>query len=139
MLIVEGTLSFLAPPYRNEGLCLLEKGRLRSQQGKRPSREEAKAERPSLSLSLEAERREDQDAVRAGQVPGAWHQAGTADTKTWAAGGFCVRQDFRERGGSGLPRNPQTKQGEGEDRRGRGRLPGGAFWWVDWRVFPAPS
>ncbi|KAK1333244.1 hypothetical protein QTO34_006785 [Cnephaeus nilssonii] len=55
---------------KNEGLCLLEKGRLRSQQGKRPSREEAKAERPSLSLSLEAERREDQDAVRAGQVPG---------------------------------------------------------------------
>ncbi|XP_014402166.1 PREDICTED: protein FAM228B isoform X3 [Myotis brandtii] len=46
-----------------EGLCSLEKGPLHSQQGKRPDHEEAKAERPSLSLSLKAERREDQDAV----------------------------------------------------------------------------
>ncbi|XP_059516407.1 protein FAM228B-like isoform X1 [Myotis daubentonii] len=50
---------------KNEGLCSLEKGLLHSQQGKRPSPEEAKAERPSLSLSLKAERREDQDAVSA--------------------------------------------------------------------------
>ncbi|XP_005874982.1 PREDICTED: protein FAM228B isoform X2 [Myotis brandtii] len=48
-----------------EGLCSLEKGPLHSQQGKRPDHEEAKAERPSLSLSLKAERREDQDAVSA--------------------------------------------------------------------------
>ncbi|XP_006767659.1 PREDICTED: protein FAM228B [Myotis davidii] len=50
---------------KNEGLCSLEKGPLRSQQGKRPDPEAAKAERPSLSLSLKAERREDQDAVSA--------------------------------------------------------------------------
>ncbi|EPQ13133.1 hypothetical protein D623_10031251 [Myotis brandtii] len=48
---------------RIEGLCSLEKGPLHSQQGKRPDHEEAKAERPSLSLSLKAERREDQDAI----------------------------------------------------------------------------
>ncbi|XP_045436961.1 protein FAM228B [Pipistrellus kuhlii] len=45
--------------------CSLGKGRHHSQQEKRPSGQEAKADRPSLSLGAEAERREDQDAVLA--------------------------------------------------------------------------
>lgn len=68
MLMAEGTLSPLAPPHRKGRACSLEKGRHHSQQEKRPSGQEAKAGRPSLSLGVEAKRREDQDAVRAGQV-----------------------------------------------------------------------
>lgn len=122
MLVVEGTLSSLAPPDRNEKACSLEKGRPHSQQEKRPRGQEAKAERPSLGLGAEAERREDHEAVRAGPVPGAWRRAGTADAKTWAAGSLCAA-GFQGERRQWIPPGPQTKQGEGEDRRGRGRLP----------------